>query len=201
MIELIGFIAAAVGAWISLPQAIRAVRHGTAGVSPATFQLLGAVGAMWLIYGVARDYVPAIPSNFIQLGACCVVLVQCLRQKNLRLLDAFGTGGASVLLGIVVLMSAGTSWFGWYVVVITIGLRLPQLRAAAASPDVSGISTATWTAAVCSNALWCVYGIAHHDVVLVTCTALAVATSLAILLIVGYRRRAAAYVAMGTEVA
>lgn len=54
---VLGLAGAVLGASIAVPQAWRAVRTGTAGISATTFQLLFSLGLTWMLYGIAEGLV------------------------------------------------------------------------------------------------------------------------------------------------
>ena len=187
LIESIGFAGALTTAWIVLPQAVRAVRVGTDGISPATFQLLVAVSVMWLVYGVSEHYLPAWPGNSCQLVTSTIVLIQCRRHGH-SWNDVMSIAVALVVITGVVFVAAGGVWIGWCAVLVSLGLRVPQIRAAMISEKLSGISVSTWWVSVASNLLWLIYGIAHTDPRLIVATTVNILGSVAIIAVVARRR-------------
>jgi uncharacterized protein with PQ loop repeat len=189
VIEAVGYLAALAGGLIVIPQAIKAIRIGTAGVSPTTFQILGAIAVMWLLYGVSQGYAPAIPSNLFQILGCSIVLVQCRRNGNHLFAVSF-VGVLLALVAILVYTLLGSIWLGWFAVLAALPLRIPQIKAAWSSERVTGISVPTWWVSITCNALWLIYGIAHRDARLVAATVSAVTTSYLIIHTLWTRRPA-----------
>jgi uncharacterized protein with PQ loop repeat len=183
-----GYAAAVTTTLISVPQAWRAFRVGTAGVSAVTFQLFSGIALMWMAYGIYENYVPITLSNGVQFLACLAVLTACRRG---------GAGWAHlvpVALSTAVLAAVAALVFGipamiWMSIAVSVGLRMPQLISALTEREVVGISLGTWWMAVATNIFSFAYGLGNHDPRLMTACILNGTSSYAIILAVQIRRR------------
>jgi len=73
--DIIGYIAAAIGTVVFLPQVIRAWKtKRTKDISLLSFTLLAIVSVLWVIYGILLKSGPLISVNSIILGLTLVLL-------------------------------------------------------------------------------------------------------------------------------
>ena len=188
VIEGIGYLAAVTTAFIAIPQAVRAVKVGTHGVSALTFQLFLGLGFMWLAYGMSQHYLPAIPSNACQIVACTVTLVMC-RRHGAKLLSVSSVAVLMVILTFASLALVGPIVMAWIAVAFGFLLRVPQIIGAARSHNVDGISLFTWWMATICNIFWFLYGLGHHDPRFIVTAALNGVSSYGIIRVVIWKRR------------
>jgi len=161
---------------------------GTSGVSAVTFQLFCGLALMWMVYGIYENYVPIALSNGVQFVACSAVLYAC-RRAGAEWRSLTGIAVVTTALAAIAALLLGIPAMAWLSIVVSVGLRMPQLRAAATEPRVDGISLATWWMAVATNICAFVYGIGNHDPRLITACVLNGSASYAIIVVVQLRRR------------
>jgi uncharacterized protein with PQ loop repeat len=183
-----GILSALTTTLIAAPQAVRAFRVGTAGVSTVTFQLFCGLALMWMVYGEYENYLPITLSNGFQFITCAAVLYAC-RKGGRTWSEVTRVAIATTTLAAVAAVLLGIPAMIWMSITVSVGLRMPQLRAAATEPRVDGISLGTWWLAVATNICAFVYGIGNHDPRLITACVLNGSASYAIILVVQLRRR------------
>jgi uncharacterized protein with PQ loop repeat len=183
-----GYLSAVSTTLIAAPQAVRAFRVGTAGVSAVTFQLFSGIALMWMVYGTYENYVPITLSNGVQFVACVAVLIAC-RRNGSGWLQVAGVAVATTALAAIAALLLGIPAMIWGSIAFSFGLRMPQLYSAATKPSVDGISRATWWMAVATNICAFVYGVGNHDPRLMTACLFNGTASYAIILVVQLRRR------------
>lgn len=183
-----GILSALTTTLIAAPQAVRAFRVGTAGVSPVTFQLFCGLALMWMVYGEYENYLPIALSNGFQFVTCAAVLYAC-RKSGRTWPEVTRVAIATTALAAVAAVLLGIPTMIWMSITVSVGLRMPQLRAAATELRVDGISLGTWWMAVATNACAFVYGIGNHDPRLITACVLNGSASYAIIIVVQLRRR------------
>jgi uncharacterized protein with PQ loop repeat len=183
-----GILSALSTTMIAAPQAFRAFRTGTAGVSAITFQLFAGIALMWMVYGVYENYVPITLSNGVQLVACAAVLYAC-RRGGAPWLQITGVMAGTTAVAAVAALLWGIPAMIWGSIAVSFGLRMPQLYSGATKPSVDGISLATWWMAVATNVCAFIYGVGNHDPRLMTACILNGISSYAIIVVVQLRRR------------
>ena len=187
LVAFVGFAGAVTTSLIAAPQAVRAVRVGTAGVSAATFQLFLGLALMWMIYAVSQQYWTMFAGNAINFVACMVTLVACRRNgASLRSVTAICGVMLAVTLG--TLAGGGVLLMTWSAVGIGVLVRIPQIKAVIQSHAIHGVSIFTWWMAVSTNACFLIYGIANRDIRLEVSTVVNGTLSAVIVCIVARRR-------------
>jgi len=80
--EIVGYLAALIGAVTFLPQAIRVwqTKH-TKDISLTSFILLNATTALWLVYGLLLHAAPIIFVNIVILIVGIFIIIMKLRYK------------------------------------------------------------------------------------------------------------------------
>jgi len=184
---VLGLAGAVLGAAIAVPQAWRAVRTGTAGISAATFQLLFSLGLTWMLYGFAEDLHLLALSDGILAIATLVVLGAMVRDG----LDAWRCAraviAATALAFVVAAIDAVV--LGWLAAVLSLVLRYPQIRLVRSAASIEGVSLSTWNIAAATNACWCAYGVLHRDPRLAVATLLNLVVTVVLVRSVVVRRR------------
>lgn len=179
VVEGFGVAAVVLSAVFFAPQAVRAVRHGTPGVSTATFQMVVVLSAVWLIYGIVEDLPALVVGNVPPFLAALVVLGAC-RRDGARLVDVTRVAAVCTAGAVLVGVAFGIEHIGWVSAALGVSMRVPQLRAVRRATSIAGVSATTWALGIASNVCWFVYGAAHGDIrVPVACVIqIALATSL-----------------------
>ena len=190
-IEIVGYISAVLTAGIAVPQAVRSLRVGTAGVSPLTFQLFWALAFMWSVYAVSQQLWAIVPGNVFQVTACTIILVQCFRH-GAKFLDVMGIG--AVLVGASALLAQLWSPVAmiWLAIAVGVIVRVPQITRARTSASIDGISLATWWMAALCNLGWLIYAIGHNDPRIMASSILNGSASAVIIAVVMHRKRTTA---------
>lgn len=155
LVFVLGWTAAAVGAFFALPQFWKIARSGnSAGLSLPGWQLQSAVSVSWIGHGIIYAMPNQIAANtaiaFCSLG---IVWFIC-RDRKLDLVKVFAPilGVGAVLIGLDL-------WFGQVVygliliapIVASLGAQLRQMIAA---PDLSGVSPGYLILALIIQGLW-----------------------------------------------
>jgi MtN3 and saliva related transmembrane protein len=79
--EGVGAVAGALGAFASMPQAIKIVRERRAdGVSGVTYLMMASAGGLWVLYGVYRGAPSIVVWNMVWTLICTAVLALKLRM-------------------------------------------------------------------------------------------------------------------------
>lgn len=190
MQTLIGLLAGGVLAVTVFPQATRAWRIGTHGVSPTTYQLIVAVGFAWVVYGATQGLWEVMIAD-ATFGLSAVVVLAACRRHGARVRDLVPVALGSVALAAALGLTMGAAAIGWFAVTVAGVIRIPQIVDALRSNDVSGVSVSTWWLGVFGNVLWAAYGVLARDPRLYLGALVAGVMSLAIIVIVEYRRRGA----------
>jgi uncharacterized protein with PQ loop repeat len=186
--EWVGYVGAAISAASMLPQARRVHRFGVTGVSAATYQIALASGLMWIGYGILFNMPPQLPGNAIGC-ICSVFLLWKCWQAGQSLLSVSAISAAAIAACAIALVAGNPAFLGWFGGVISCSMRVPQIRAAAFSPRVDGVSALSWTAGIACNLCWFVYAIGHSDPPLIIATSVNMFASYCIVQIVALRRR------------
>jgi uncharacterized protein with PQ loop repeat len=162
----LGYIGAALGVAMVVPQIVRIVRHPSLpGVSPLSWALLMFGCIAWLTYGIRTAATPQIPGNILLASGAiaCVLLIKSPMPRGRR--------GALLLLGAAVLLV--TVWIipaqsvGYLATAIGLSSMWPQLFDTVGNwraHITSGVSLPTYGLRIASQVCWLSYGIGMHDV-------------------------------------
>jgi uncharacterized protein with PQ loop repeat len=169
-VEVLGLAGGALGLSFAVPQLVRVLRAGTAGVSAATWVLLSVVNAGWSIY-VLRVHSPST-AVMSALGAVLygsVVVALLARERADRPTArprrrATVTGCTLVALPAAALVPAPVLGAALLASSVT---RIPQVLASYRSfraGRVTAVSRTAWVLETGSSRLWLAYGICFGDV-------------------------------------
>lgn len=203
LVLVIGWTAAAVGAFFAMPQFVRIARsRNSAGLSLRGWQLQSAVSLAWVGHGIMYAMANQIAANAV-IGFCSLgILWFVLRDRKLDLWRV----AIPVLIAAAVLIAIdlwlGQVAFGLVLIVPIVGSLSAQLRQMIAAPDLSGVSPGYLVLAAVIQVLWLVWSFMVTDWS-VTLSSLASFTLLAANLIVwavrSVRLRAAHADALGVR--
>lgn len=158
---VLGVAGSALGAFIAAPQAVRALRSKTTGVSSSTYQLLFALGLTWMFYGFVQGLWLLSLSDGI-LAITTLIVLWALHRDGISLWS-----NVRIALSMVAVMGAvafiNAEWLGWMAGVLSIILRYPQMRLVKSAASISGVSLSTWNIAAATNLCWCIYGLLYDD--------------------------------------
>jgi hypothetical protein len=128
-----------------MPQFMRLLRTGHAGVSPATWTIYAASAGAWAIWAASQGrFLFASVQGLETVGIIAVVAM--LRAWKLFAVFAFAMGTLVVVLALTT-----PAWLAVLGVAITAGSRVPQIRRAFTAPDVSGVSGGAWAVGIAGN--------------------------------------------------
>jgi uncharacterized protein with PQ loop repeat len=193
LVNLVAVGANVLGAAMAIPQAVRLARHRRVdGVSANWAAMSIVVNAWWLAYALGTGELAIVPVAAISLVAYAAVAIALAR---------FGGGPGSAgpagpllaagTIGALPLLAFGLgAWPATGVVLGALyGIQLsPAVVTVYRSPDLRGVSTATWTIAWSEALLWGVYGLARLDPGLIAFGATGLVVSSAILARLGLQR-------------
>ena len=149
--DIFGVLGGVGSAFASLPQAARSWRQPTYGVSGVTYQLASVGNSFWFVYGITQGLGLVAASNLLGATLSASVLY-CMRRDGRRYREIVPVIAVGLLIGAVLVAAGLSEWLGWYGGAISVGMRIPQVLAAARRPDISGISIHTWITAGTANA-------------------------------------------------
>jgi uncharacterized protein with PQ loop repeat len=161
----LGYLGAALGVLMVVPQIVRIVRHPSlAGVSPLSWSMTSMACLNWLIYGLRTDATPQIPGNVLLVsGAVVVVLLIHHPVSRARRAALLATTNA-VLVAIAFIIPADT--VGYFAFGIGLFAGLPQLADSIANwrgHINSGVSVGAWALRISSQSCWLAYAIGTTD--------------------------------------
>ena len=161
----LGYIGAALGVAMVVPQIIRIVRHPSlTGVAPLSWALSMFGCLAWLTYGLRTGAAPQIPGNILFAGGAtaCVLLINSPMRRGRR--AALLLVGAAALLVTVWLIPAES--VGYVGMVIGLSSMWPQLYDTVGnfrSHTLSAVSLQTYGLRVASQVCWISYAVGTHD--------------------------------------
>jgi uncharacterized protein with PQ loop repeat len=176
----LGYVGAAIGVVMVVPQLVRTVRHPLlGGVSPVAWSLT-VLGCMtWLVYGIRTATMQQIPGNvFLVAGAVAVVILvpsAVSRQRRALTLGAV----AAALLVLALTIPAHT--VGYVAVSFGLVAAWPQVYDSVATWRLgvrSGVSLTTWSLKAVSQSCWLTYAITARDVPVILSAVVALSTAL-----------------------
>lgn len=183
----IGWVAVAVGLVSTVVQWRRVSVEGVEGVSLATWSLFAMMGGFWISYGVAVRSWPVVLGSLIVLSIQAAILVRLAPWRDWRTVGwSFGLFTATCLMPAFI--------GGWSAGVYGIGVamsltRAPQLVELVRSPEVVGVSAASWSLAAFGSVLWVLYYDGDHLVAALVATGAAGLANLAIAALAAWRHR------------
>ena len=192
MIEVFGWLAAAIGVAANLPQLLRILRAGTsAGVSLRLWQVGAASTASWCVHGYLVDAPQMQLPNLIMVLAALTIVYVVQRDRRRPILPA-------LLLPLVVgamLSGVNLLWgplvFGLVVAVPQLYGQFAQLREMVQAPDLTGVSLGYLGVFLLVQAMWFTFGILTTDWALRVCAGAMVVVCVLNLTVYLVRRRRA----------
>jgi uncharacterized protein with PQ loop repeat len=179
----LGYVGAAVGVVMVVPQILRTLRHPTlGGVSPVAWSLTTLGCLMWLTYGVRTATAQQIPGNILLVtGAVAIVLLVpsavTRHQRALRL-------GAAALGLLIVAFVLPPRAVGYLALSIGLFSAWPQVYDSVVTWRAgvrSGVSLTTWTLKAVSQVCWLSYAVAASDVPVTISATTALSTAVVLL--------------------
>lgn len=145
---LVGGAATALTVAQFAPQAWRVRRHGSAGVSTATWMLTAVATTGWLAWGVAENAGATIATNAICGPLAWLVVITITKSRR----DATTTAAVAAATAATGFFAPGLTGAA----LATIGpvSNLPQVWRAWKADDLTGLSISAWASAVAAQLLW-----------------------------------------------
>jgi uncharacterized protein with PQ loop repeat len=160
-----GYLGAALGVAMVVPQIIRIVRHPSLpGVSPISWALTVFGCLLWFTYGLRSGALPQLPGNLLLVcGAIAVVLLVKSPTSPARRAVLLAVGGGLVeTTGWVV----PTQAVGYVAFAIGTVSTWPQLYDSVGNWRAhinSGVSLSTWALRIASQVCWLAYALGTSD--------------------------------------
>lgn len=173
MIEVFGWVAAAIGVASNVPQLIRILRAGTsAGVSLRLWQISAATTGSWMVHGFLVGQPQMQWPNVLMCTFALVIVVFVLRDRGqavpphlvLPVVLAASLTGVELLFGAMA--------FGFVVAVPQLYGQLSQLREMVTAPDLSGVSLGYLITMLVVQVMFFVFGLFITDWALIVCAGL-----------------------------
>jgi uncharacterized protein with PQ loop repeat len=180
-----GLTAGFIGVSTSWPQAWRlwvGRRHAGLSLPTNVLSVLFTVG--WLLYGVASHSAVQISTALVGLVGASAVLVGHVVLAKVRLASWLPLALLG-LLGFGVAASLGRTTIGLVATAATIGGVLPQVVLLARAHrggvvDARGVSRWRWSLGAACNVMWIAYGLLVDDRVIISCSIVVCALSVAV---------------------
>ena len=188
-VDILGWIGAATGSLVALPQVVRILRTGaTTGISPLTWRLLVGVNLAWMSHGVITHHPNIVVSNTVYALCTSTILILLWRHRGIRPWQLFVPGIVLGALMVAVDAFSGPIAFAVIAFIPAALSQMAQLRSLVVSQNVHGVSL--WWLAYCvlNQTIWLTWAVLADEISLII-----VATGLGILmtlnLILGVLRR------------
>ena len=198
MIEIFGWVAAAIGVASNLPQLIRILRAKTsAGVSLRLWQISAATTGAWMVHGFLVQKGQMQWPNLLMSVLALVIVVFILRDRKQAIAPQLllPVVLAASLTGVELLF--GAMAFGFVIAVPQLYGQLTQLREMVTAPDLSGVSVGYLAIMLLVQVMWFVFGLFTFDWALIICAgAMSVVCSVNLGVYVVRHRRARRRVAL-----
>jgi uncharacterized protein with PQ loop repeat len=179
-----GYLGAALGVLMVVPQIVRTVRNpGLGGVSAASWGLTALACLAWMLYGLRADEIPQIPGNILLSGGAVIVALavpsatsKCARAVRLSALALLITGIAVVAPPAAV----GITGFG-----LALVSALPQTIESLTRPRqaASAVSVVGWLLRAAAQVCWLLYAVVRHDRTVTVSAVIILASSLLVVVI------------------
>ena len=176
-----GYLGAALGVAMVIPQIVRIVRHPSLpGVSPTSWALLIYACLLWMTYGIRTGALPQIPGNVLLISGAVVVvmLIESPMSRGRRgLLLALGAGLLEMTAWVIPPESIG--YLGFAIGTIS---TWPQLYDSVGNWRAhvnSGVSLSTWGLRIASQVCWLTYAVGAGDLPVGVGAAVALLTGIA----------------------
>lgn len=170
MIEIFGWVAAAIGVASNLPQLIRILRARTsAGVSLRLWQISAATTGAWMVHGFLVQKGQMQWPNLLMSVLALVIVVFILRDRKQAIAPQLllPVVLAASLTGVELLF--GAMAFGFVIAVPQLYGQLTQLREMVTAPDLSGVSVGYLAIMLLVQVMWFVFGLFTFDWALIIC--------------------------------
>jgi uncharacterized protein with PQ loop repeat len=161
-----GYLGAALGVAMVVPQIVRIVRHPSLpGVSPISWALTVFGCLLWFTYGLRSRALPQIPGNVLLIcGAVAVVLLVKSPTPRARRALLLVLGGGLIELTAWVLPPEGVGYLAFAVGTVSTWPQVYDSIGNWRGHINSGVSLSTWTLRIASQVCWLAYALGTSDV-------------------------------------
>lgn len=170
MIEVFGWVAAAVGIASNLPQLLRILRAKTsAGVSLRLWQISAATTGAWMVHGFLVQQAQMQWPNMLMSALALVIVMFVLRDRGQRIATqlVLPLALAAGLTSVELLFGAMT--FGFVIALPQLIGQGSQLREMVTAPDLTGVSVGYLAIMLVVQAMWFGFGLMTGDWALIIC--------------------------------
>jgi uncharacterized protein with PQ loop repeat len=180
-IQYVGYLGAAIGVGMVIPQIVRTYRNrALGGVSVLSWALSGLSSFTWLLYGISAAELPQIPGNVFTVSGAVVIALAVPSATAQSRRGAAIALPALALVGIALVLPPTA--LGFVAFGLGIVSMLPQTLRSLLRPagEVSAVSVPTWVLFGLSQACWLIYALVVQDVVVTISACWILASSIAI---------------------
>ncbi|HSO69746.1 MAG TPA: PQ-loop domain-containing transporter [Arachnia sp.] len=175
MIEVFGWVAAAIGVASNIPQLLRILRAKTsAGVSLRLWQISAATTGAWMVHGFLVQQPQMQWPNVLMSTFALVIVVFVLRDRKQAI-------APQLVLPVVLAASLssvelifGAMAFGFVIAVPQLYGQLSQLREMVTAPDLSGVSLGYLVIMLVVQTMFFIFGLFTFDWALIICAGLTI---------------------------
>ena len=160
-----GYLGAALGVAMVVPQIVRIVRHPSlSGVSPISWALTVLGCLLWFTYGLRSGALPQLPGNLLLVcGAIAVVLLVKSPTSRARRAVLLAVGGGLLETTGWVIPTQAVGYLAFTVGTVS---TWPQLYDSVGNWRAhinSGVSLSTWALRIASQVCWLAYALGTSD--------------------------------------
>jgi uncharacterized protein with PQ loop repeat len=155
LVDALGWVAAAVGILLGLPQLVHLIRtRHTEGVSLLAWQALLVLNLSWGLHGVLIGQLNMIVTNAFSTLTTVPILVLMCRSRGLSLLRVLAPAVVAAVVVIGTDLAFSSVAFGLVVLIPGTAVNVAQSAELVRSPSVEGVSPLFLTLAVVNQLLW-----------------------------------------------
>ena len=160
-----GYLGAALGVAMVVPQIMRILRHpALPGVSPISWALTAFGCLLWLTYGIRSGALPQVPGNLLLIcGAVAVALLVQSPTSRARRAVLLAVGAVLLEAIALVMPPQGVGYLAFAVGTVS---TWPQLYDSVGNWRAhinSGVSLSTWGLRIASQVCWLTYAFGTGD--------------------------------------
>lgn len=159
LIAILGWVAAAVGVSIGLPQTVRLLRtRDVSGLSVPGLQAVLVINLAWAIHGFRVAQASMVTVNIICLGTTLLILGLVARELGLNLLRLSLPSLAAAAAMVSVDVAFGAAAFGTVAIIPAAIATAAQSLELVRAPRVEGVSPASLVLNAINQLLWMTWG-------------------------------------------
>jgi uncharacterized protein with PQ loop repeat len=160
-----GYLGAALGVAMVVPQIVRIVRHPSLpGVSPISWALTAIGCLLWMTYGLRSGALPQVPGNVLLVGgAVAVVLLVKSPTSRARRAVLLALGAAVLEATVWVIPPQGVGYLAFAIGTVSTWPQLYDSFGNWRAHINSGVSLSTWGLRIASQVCWLSYAVGTSD--------------------------------------